>query len=1635
MNPQEIREIGGYRVRRFIAEGGMAWVFEVVDPKFDAPRALKMLKPGVAGGELFRRFRDEAKILARLDHPNLVTIYDFGLDEATGCHFYTMTLVDTPPLSKRGVLSLDQAAPILLGALAGLAKLHEGGIVHRDVKPGNILIHPDGRAMLADLGIARAADLGEGETWFTAAGHGTSTGMAIGTPAYMSPEQARGRRGIAKPTDVFSFGLTIYNTLTGRTIYQDVDGIDSSSGQEILAYLGHLSFSHREFEFHFREHEAPAAVQAVVRRACRIEPGERYPDAGAMRSALSEALRGPRRTVKARPERATTAERGAGAGRRLGLLAAVLAAVGLAVGAWYLFIHQGPIPPPDELQAKVARMLEVAVKADPPTAGDVLADARARQESADDSLQKGRTKQDRAERDAFLRDASEGYQQSCEVLVSRDLKARLASESGGVKRELEGLQQQNAKDLAPDAWSKLEQEIAGVEPPDASLASCDAAAEYQARIARMPALVADAQALGLQLARAAREAAARAQSEAAAARIDAPEFQTALERAGQDLSAGDAAQKTASYAAAGEAYSKARHGFGDAVAIARAWKARESARLAQAQAPKSDALAKEMARADELYAAGRFGEAQAAFEHAGELLRAATEASERVRLARKAADDARARALGQGAERSAPEELRRADELVGQASSAADQDRFDAAEKGYGQANAAFEAAGKAALASLEGARKAGAAARLQSTQLGDCSGLDEKQARPLCLAAAKALADGDALVKAGDAAGALARYDGAQRQLADAVEAQGAATAEKGRQRAELARSRANAARTQALADGAEKSARGELAQADAALRDAGAALDAKRFDDAEKGYGQASAAFEAAAKAALANLEGARKAGADARAQSTQLGDCAGLDEKQARPLCLAAAKALADGDASVKAGDAPAALDHYGAVRTQVADAQAAQRIAIDVRAKDQLRQRAALAQNAAADARKQALAAGAEKSARDELAQADAVLRDADALLKAERFDDAATRYASARAAFEAASNAAGNVAAATLDRARKAGAEASARAKQLGDCAGLDEKQARPLCLAAAKALADGDALVKAGDAAAALERYGGAERQLADALEAQGAATADKGRQRVELARSGANAARAQALADGAERSARDELARADATLRDAGAALDAKRFDDAARSFDSARAGFEAASKAALASLEGARKAGADARAQSTQLGECAGLDEKQARPLCLAAAKALADGDASVKAGDARTALDRYRSASQGFADARKAQDGSINRPPSIVSRKPAESNLEAHKNESLRFEVAAKDVNPGDVLHYVWTVDGQRQPASGSSLELRLQADSRVEVRVDDGHPDGVASASWSVVLKNRNPELKLSPAGDVTLDVDASQTFKARARDLDGDEVKVAFLLDGKPVAEGDSFTFSGRAPGTHVLEVRASDPSGGLASLKRTITVAGANHPPELALSPAQDAVHLEVGQQVAFAANASDPDGDEVKIAFLVDGKPVASRGGSYTFEGHKAGAFVLEARATDARGATTSAKRRIEVASSAPVQAATPQASRPDARQIANETLREYKAAYEARDIDRLARVWQMSEKQRDNTASFFQQMSKVSMSVTPGQVHENGEQLSVEFDQTISADGIPPTSARYVAILGRAGEARWTIQNLKPR
>src|SRR5437763_10723929 len=203
--------LGSYEIVERLGGGGMAVVYRAVQQPLGREVALKALSPELLQDEGFvKRFEAEAKTLAKLDHPNILQIYDFELSD--GVAYLTMPLVRGGTLRdilKRGPLDALSAWRYLREVGDGLQHAHDAGIVHRDLKPTNVLIHSDGRALLADFGLARGA----GQPT-----HLTTIGLAIGTPGYMSPEQVMGH-DVDRRADIYAMGALTFEMLTGRLPY------------------------------------------------------------------------------------------------------------------------------------------------------------------------------------------------------------------------------------------------------------------------------------------------------------------------------------------------------------------------------------------------------------------------------------------------------------------------------------------------------------------------------------------------------------------------------------------------------------------------------------------------------------------------------------------------------------------------------------------------------------------------------------------------------------------------------------------------------------------------------------------------------------------------------------------------------------------------------------------------------------------------------------------------------------------------------------------------------------------------------------------------------------------------------------------------------------------------------------------------------------------------------------------------------------------------------------------------------------------------------------------------------------------------------------------------------------------------
>ena len=273
--------VGRYRLNRPIASGGMAEVWEATDETLARRVAVKLLHPHLSRDDSFvRRFRAEAVAAARLAHPSIVSVYDtFSAD---GMEAIVMELVVgttmRADLDEHGPMRLDAVLAIGTQVADALGAAHASGLVHRDVKPANILLSADGRVLVADFGIAKAA---EGNDL-------TNAGAMVGTAKYLAPEQVEGGP-IDGRADLYSLGVVLYEALTGQPPF--AEETDTATA---LARLHRYPTEPRQLR-----PEIPVTTEAVVMQAMSRAPGDRFPSAAAMRAALMGAGADPRRAPAA----------------------------------------------------------------------------------------------------------------------------------------------------------------------------------------------------------------------------------------------------------------------------------------------------------------------------------------------------------------------------------------------------------------------------------------------------------------------------------------------------------------------------------------------------------------------------------------------------------------------------------------------------------------------------------------------------------------------------------------------------------------------------------------------------------------------------------------------------------------------------------------------------------------------------------------------------------------------------------------------------------------------------------------------------------------------------------------------------------------------------------------------------------------------------------------------------------------------------------------------------------------------------------------------------------------------------------------------------------------------------------------
>ncbi len=282
-----------YELISHIARGGMADVWQAQDRALNRRVAVKVLHPQYSNDDSFvRRFRREAQAAANLSHPNIVSIFDWGQEDAT--YFIVMELIDGRSLRdilrSEGALLPRRATEIASEVAAALAVAHQAGLVHRDVKPGNILITRDGTVKVTDFGIARAWDDSQ---------ELTRTGAVIGTATYFSPEQAQGVGADAR-SDLYSLGIVLYEMLVGGPPFKG-DSPVAVAYQHVSAMPMAPSSV---------KPDVPAGLEAIVLRALEKQPENRYQSAADLRADLLSSLRGeepvaPTRAPEMAPEAPT----------------------------------------------------------------------------------------------------------------------------------------------------------------------------------------------------------------------------------------------------------------------------------------------------------------------------------------------------------------------------------------------------------------------------------------------------------------------------------------------------------------------------------------------------------------------------------------------------------------------------------------------------------------------------------------------------------------------------------------------------------------------------------------------------------------------------------------------------------------------------------------------------------------------------------------------------------------------------------------------------------------------------------------------------------------------------------------------------------------------------------------------------------------------------------------------------------------------------------------------------------------------------------------------------------------------------------------------------------------------------------
>jgi len=267
--------LGRFEILSELGRGGMAVVYKARQTDLDRIVALKILPPSLTSDQSYiARFRQEARSAAQLEHPHIMPIYEVG--EVAGYHYIAMKFIKgrtlKQVLEQEGALPIARAAQILAQVGEALDYAHRQGIIHRDIKPSNVMITDDGWIYLTDFGLARGVG--------SSAGGLTMAGTVMGTPEYMSPEQAQGLPNVGPPTDIYALGVMLYELLTGAFPFKA-----ETPMAMLAARLVHAPIPPRDVRG-----DLPPAVEDVIMRALARKPEARFASASEMVAALRQAV-------------------------------------------------------------------------------------------------------------------------------------------------------------------------------------------------------------------------------------------------------------------------------------------------------------------------------------------------------------------------------------------------------------------------------------------------------------------------------------------------------------------------------------------------------------------------------------------------------------------------------------------------------------------------------------------------------------------------------------------------------------------------------------------------------------------------------------------------------------------------------------------------------------------------------------------------------------------------------------------------------------------------------------------------------------------------------------------------------------------------------------------------------------------------------------------------------------------------------------------------------------------------------------------------------------------------------------------------------------------------------------------------